>query len=137
MLLRAIVTLSVAVLLSACATTKPVPTNEEAGYSFLFEKSTRDNGCVAAFHKEGQLYLISGTNTGHPYVSIYDPRLGAFASVIGDYIGSQSCKHLLLGRAENAQYGGNRVASLYVVLPSDFRDLLDNAVQNPEALKQV
>lgn len=135
-----IVILTVCSLFIGCSTnmhyknlnsSNPKSDSERLKYTFLFEKAFYDKGCLAAFHKEGLLYLITKESSSFS-VSVYNPKINIFATAAIRTSGYVTCK--------TVDFVNNRllyVARLHFFVSPEYRQLFDNYKDHPEALKNA
>lgn len=119
-------------VVTACSTTGS-RTIDTKKYVFLWEKDLR-GGCVAAFHSESLLYLV--TREKHSgnlvYVSVYDPRTSIFATVPLYYRGNENCRNV-----DFSNLPTQSIAHLNFIESPEFRAIFDGFGENPDALKNA
>lgn len=142
--MRAILLLACVPIVFGCATVRPAdprslpaadlrPSYERQGFELLF--SGGDNGCPAAFHKGGLLYLVAASASPQraPSVTIYDPAAGLFVTpyMLEAAWSSPFCTAVDFSRI---RLPGNATVQLHALTSASFKGIFDRFRDDPNAL---
>jgi len=129
--LKNLILLLFCTIILSCQTTKSKPVDPQK-YGFLWEKKI-GTGCMAAYHSESLLYLVSRERLGDVVqVTVYDPRTSIFVTVPLYYQDNAPCKNVNF-TSEKMMGSGH----LNFIESPEFRAIFDGYKEYPEKLKNA